>query len=180
MEARRLFSTTSLQPEGWRIGWPRSTYLALQRCVPYAEYGAHLALALSHLSAMRQPAIHSRLCCRFSTAAVCPPNTGDKLRSGARVHAVNRRGHEAAPPAERRLRREGWCRRKLRQLHPLVGPPAALGRRSAGVDIMRSVGGRRSAPAGEDCERWRRFGRSRSALGCSEDHDRSRARRPRL
>jgi hypothetical protein len=48
------------------------------------------------------------------------PNTGDKLRSGARVRP-GRRGHEAAPPAERRLRREGWCRRKLRQLHPLVG-----------------------------------------------------------
>ena len=51
----------SPQPAGWRIGWPRPTYLALQRCVPYAEYGAHLALALSHLSAMRQPAIHSLL-----------------------------------------------------------------------------------------------------------------------
>ena len=51
-----------------------------------------------------------------------PSNTGDKLRSGARVHAANRRGHSAAPPAERRLRREGWCRRKLRQLHPLVRP----------------------------------------------------------
>jgi len=33
-------------------------------------------------------------------------------RSGARVQ-LGRRGHEAAPPAERRLRREGWCRRKL-------------------------------------------------------------------
>jgi hypothetical protein len=52
-------------------------------------------------------------------SATGPPNTGDKLRSGARVHP-RRRGHEAAPPAERRLRREGWCRRKLRQLHPLV------------------------------------------------------------
>ena len=43
-----------------------------------------------------------------------PSNTGDKLRSGARVHAVSRRGHEAACPF--------WqpCRRKLRQLHPLV------------------------------------------------------------
>ena len=50
------------------------------------------------------------------------PNTGDKLRSGARVH-TSRRGHEAAPSAERRLRREGWCRRKLRQLHPLVRRP---------------------------------------------------------
>jgi hypothetical protein len=49
-----------------------------------------------------------------------PPNTGDEPRSGARVHAVSRRGHSAAPPAERRLRREGWCRRKLRQLHPPV------------------------------------------------------------
>jgi hypothetical protein len=42
-----------------------------------------------------------------------PPNTGDKLRSGARVRP-SRRGHEAACPS--------WqpCRRKLRQLHPLV------------------------------------------------------------
>ena len=44
------------------------------------------------------------------------PNTGDKLRSGARVR-LGRRGHEAACPF--------WqpCRRKLRQLHPLVRPP---------------------------------------------------------
>ena len=41
------------QPAGWRIGWPRSTYLAMQRCVPYAEYGAHLALATTNLSSMR-------------------------------------------------------------------------------------------------------------------------------
>ena len=54
---------------------------------------------------------------RFATPQ--ESNTGDKLRSGARVR-TRRRGHEAAPPAERRLRREGWCRRKLRQLHPLV------------------------------------------------------------
>ena len=46
-----------------------------------------------------------------------PDNTGDKLRSGARVRAADRRGHEAACPF--------WqpCRRKLRQLHPLVRPP---------------------------------------------------------
>ena len=46
-----------------------------------------------------------------------PPNTGDKLRSGARVRS-GRRGHEAACPS--------WqpCRRKLRQLHPLVRRPA--------------------------------------------------------
>ena len=59
-------------------------------------------------------------------------NTGDKLRSGARVHAVSRRGHSAAPPAERRLRREGWCRRKLRQLHPLV-----LRRRGSHPPVVR-------------------------------------------
>jgi len=59
----------------------------------------------------------------FARTSYALPNTGDKLRSGARVHAANRRGHEAAPPAERRLRREGWCRRELRQLHPLVGRP---------------------------------------------------------
>ena len=44
-----------------------------------------------------------------------PPNTGDKLRSGARVQP-RRRGHEAALLAVER------CRRKLRQLHPLVRP----------------------------------------------------------
>ena len=57
---------------------------------------------------------------RFTRILHRPPNTGDKLRSGARV-LPRRRGHSAAPSAERRLRREGWCRRKLRQLHPLVG-----------------------------------------------------------
>ena len=41
------------------------------------------------------------------------PNTADKLRSGARVRP-GRRGHEPAPPSAER------CRRKLRQLHPLV------------------------------------------------------------
>ena len=45
---------------------------------------------------------------------LCPPNTADKLRSGARVQP-SRRGHEPAPPSAER------CRRKLRQLHPLVG-----------------------------------------------------------
>src|SRR5512143_1345732 len=28
-----------------------------------------------------------------------PPNTGDKLRSGARAHPVSSRGHSAAPPS---------------------------------------------------------------------------------
>ena len=48
-----------------------------------------------------------------------PPNTGDKLRSGARVR-TGRRGHEASCPS--------WqpCRRKLRQLHPLVRRRATL------------------------------------------------------
>jgi hypothetical protein len=41
------------------------------------------------------------------------PNTGDKLRSGARVRTC-RRGHEAACPSRQP------CRRELRQLHPLV------------------------------------------------------------
>jgi hypothetical protein len=52
-----------------------------------------------------------------SSPPTCPPNTGDKLRSGARVQP-GRRGHEAACPC--------WqpCRRKLRQLHPLVRPLA--------------------------------------------------------
>jgi hypothetical protein len=58
----------------------------------------------------------------------CPPNTADKLRSGARVYP-GRRGHEAAPSCWQR------CRRKLRQLHPLVGllhpqGPGCSGRRS--------------------------------------------------
>jgi hypothetical protein len=68
---------------------------------------------------------------RLTLTSSGPPNTGDKLRSGARVHAANRRGHEAACPF--------WqpCRRKLRQLHPLVGPPA---RSRAVVDFMRSDG----------------------------------------
>ncbi len=48
-----------------------------------------------------------------------PPNTGDKLRSGARVRP-RRRGHEAACPCWQR------CRRKLRQLHPLVRRPRRL------------------------------------------------------
>ena len=43
----------------------------------------------------------------------CPPNTADKLRSGARVQP-GRRGHEPAPSSAER------CRRKLRQFHPLV------------------------------------------------------------
>jgi putative transcriptional regulator len=60
------------------------------------------------------------------------PNPGDKLRSGARVH-FGRRGHSATPPAERRLRREGWCRRKLRQLHPLVRRP---GTPVTGLSVM--------------------------------------------
>ncbi len=55
---------------------------------------------------------------RFASSR--PSNTGDKLRSGARVHAVNRRGHEAAPPYEPSLPTVIGCRRKLRQLHPLV------------------------------------------------------------
>src|SRR5512143_911348 len=66
-----------------------------------------------------------------------PPNTGDKLRSGARVR-TRRRGHSAAPPAERRLRREGWCRRKLRQLHPLVRRPATLPLRLLSCVVDRS------------------------------------------
>jgi hypothetical protein len=36
-----------------------------------------------------------------------PANTGDKLRSGARVHAANRRGHSAAPPAAAPLAARG-------------------------------------------------------------------------
>src|SRR5512143_2894993 len=36
-----------------------------------------------------------------------PSNTGDKLRSGARVHAVNRRGHSAAPPSAAPLAARG-------------------------------------------------------------------------
>ena len=60
-----------------------------------------------------------RLACESSELALAsrysagPPNTADKLRSGARVRP-GRRGHEAACPS--------WqpCRRKLRQLHPLV------------------------------------------------------------
>ena len=53
--------------------------------------------------------------CCFATGR---QNTGDKLRSGARV-LPRRRGHEAACPC--------WqpCRRKLRQLHPLVRRPRA-------------------------------------------------------
>src|SRR5512143_4314770 len=36
-----------------------------------------------------------------------PSNTGDKLRSGARAHAVNRRGHSAAPPSAAPLAARG-------------------------------------------------------------------------
>jgi hypothetical protein len=72
----------------------------------------------------RTLAWHSDPPCSWPCArsATRPSNTGDKLRSGARV-LPRRRGHSAAPSAERRLRREGWCRRKLRQLHPLVRRP---------------------------------------------------------
>src|SRR5438445_2817210 len=46
------------------------------------------------------------------------PNTGDRLRSGARVRS-GRRGHEAACPFRQP------CRRELRQLIPLFGGVAA-------------------------------------------------------
>ena len=55
------------------------------------------------------------------------PNTGVKLRSGARVYP-SRRGHEPAPPAQPFLPFETGCRRELRQLERLVRrllPPAA-------------------------------------------------------
>ena len=83
---------------------------------------AHLGGDAAGASELRTPRAVSTpgsasTCC-FATGR---QNTGDKLRSGARV-LPRRRGHSAAPPAERRLRREGWCRRKLRQLHPLVLP----------------------------------------------------------
>ena len=80
-------------------------------------FGSHSVLFGHAVGAM--PVARSTAATTRASASVCPSNTGDKLRSGARVHSV-RRGHSAAPPAERRLRREGWCRRKLRQLHPLV------------------------------------------------------------
>ena len=67
-----------------------------------------------------RPAIASR---SDSVSTLPPPsrpsNTGDKLRSGARVH-VGRRGHEAACPGRQP------CRRKLRQLHPLVRRPRSF------------------------------------------------------
>ena len=46
-----------------------------------------------------------RLPCALS--ATGRPNTGDKLRSGARVHAVTRRGHSAAPSAAAPLAARG-------------------------------------------------------------------------
>jgi len=51
----------------------------------------------------------------LASTSLCPsrPNTGDRLRSGARV-LPRRRGHEAACPIRQP------CRRKLRQLHPFV------------------------------------------------------------
>src|SRR5512146_519344 len=89
-----------------------------------------------------------------SLAAVGPPNTGDKLRSGARV-LPRRRGHEAAPPAERRLRREGWCRRKLRQLHPLVlRRPSFLA--TAGLSLACSVRQFQDSPC-SDLSVWYAF-----------------------
>jgi hypothetical protein len=54
-------------------------------------------------------------------ASVGPPNTGDKLRSGARAHP-SRAG------TGRHLSSPFGCRPELRQLHPLVGrrPPSRL------------------------------------------------------
>ena len=110
-----------------------------ESCLENAAVVMRRSLSVRDSNSTRR--VHARGGCRFAL----PPhrrssNTGDKLRSGARVHAVSRRGHSAAPPAERRLRREGWCRRKLRQLHPLVRPhrdpsgPSRLAGRAAVVD----------------------------------------------
>ena len=76
---------------------------------------------------------------RRCALAASPPNTGDKLRSGARVHAVDRRGHEAACPC--------WqpCRRKLRQLHPLVRRRASIASARSGPGESVACPGSRSS-----------------------------------
>ncbi len=74
----------------------------------------------------RRAAQLARPCVVHRALRYGPPNTGDKLRSGARVRP-GRRGHEAACPF--------WqpCRRKLRQLHPLVRRLARYSRRADAV-----------------------------------------------
>ena len=113
-DARRDVARASVQPTAIA---PSSLSATLQR--RRARRVAALRATAPSASYARRP---RGRCHRRSRHG--PPNTGDKLRSGARVRP-RRRGHSAAPPAERRLRREGWCRRKLRQLHPLVRRRAA-------------------------------------------------------
>jgi hypothetical protein len=119
--AQERVRSTCLVDEVAQVSYPRPRHTPLM--LTQQHRAATLARGMEH---------------RASSVAVVlapprPQNTGDKLRSGARVRP-GRRGHSAAPPAERRLRREGWCRRKPRQLHPLVRLP-----RRAGVDPVPQV-----------------------------------------
>ena len=72
------------------------------RSAPRCDARETLALA----SALRREGRLKAVCRRplplGALASSRPSNTGDKLRSGARVHAVNRRGHEAALPGAMR------------------------------------------------------------------------------
>ena len=96
------------------------------------------ARALHGRSPWRQPdwPLHASL--PSARCRLCPPNTADKLRSGARVHP-SRRGHEPAPPSAER------CRRKLRLLHPLVRQHATSGICLAHLDLRRQLA-RRDVP----------------------------------
>ena len=74
------------------------------------KYPLRVAPILAIKSIRFSPSAGRGASSRFSSGR---SNTADKLRSGARVRP-GRRGHEPAPPSAER------CRRKLRQLHPLV------------------------------------------------------------